>query len=352
MKIRLYPWFQEQWNIVAKLPKNHFPHALIITGQSGIGKQGFSLLLIQSLLCEKLNQSIETNTTDISAVQNNLPCGICSSCAQVKAGSHGDFLTLEIIPGKKSIGVDQIREMIHWMNLTHKSGHKKVLFIPAADKMTLQASNALLKTLEEPPADVVIILLVDHIKSLIATMRSRCQIITLAKPDQQLISQWLHESVSDWEVKSESIAYSPENHELLLSLAFHTPLKVKKLLTSDILSQRKLILEQLFSIVEQQNAPVLASGKLSKIAIEEVVYWLQAIIFDLIYMHFKVENKKLINLDYRQQLISISLNLNTLLLFELLKDLNQYYFFQGNSLNLPLLLDSYLIKWSNCVKIK
>lgn len=355
MKKIIYPWFKKEWDKLSLLPKKKFPHALIVTGLSGIGKQDFCHLLIQSLLCEELykktGEQHSGSLVEDLPLDESLPCGVCPSCRQVQAGSHGDFLTLEIREGKKSIGVDQIREMINWINLTHQSKQKKVLFIPAADKMTLQASNALLKTLEEPPGEVVILLLVDHLKSLIATVRSRCQIVSLAKPDKQVIRQWLEESYPDWEINSAVDSSFQSNHSLLLSLAFYTPLKVKQLLTSNELSQRKKIIEQLFLIIENNKAPVLASGELSKIEIQQIIYWLQAIIFDLIYIHFNVDNEKLINQDYFQQLSTISPRLNSLLLFELLKELNQYYQFQGTAINLQLLLDSYLIKWRNCINV-
>ncbi|MFK5895176.1 MAG: AAA family ATPase, partial [Pseudomonadota bacterium] len=159
----IYPWLKTQWDKLSKIPKSEFPHALIITGMNGVGKTDFCHILSQSLLCENL-------------LDNSLACGVCPSCTQYHVGSHGDFLQLNILEGKKSIGVDQVREMINWINLTHQSKQKKVLLIPMADQMTLQASNALLKTLEEPPAEVVIILICEHVKSLIATIRSRCQI--------------------------------------------------------------------------------------------------------------------------------------------------------------------------------
>jgi len=139
MNSTIYPWLTEQWNNLSNIPKTAFPHALIITGMNGIGKYDFCTLLSQSLICE-------------SPIKLGMPCNSCASCLQYTVGSHGDFLQLEVLDGKKSIGVDQIRNMIEWINLTHQSKQKKVLFIPQASLMTVQASNALLKTLEEPPA--------------------------------------------------------------------------------------------------------------------------------------------------------------------------------------------------------
>jgi len=335
MNSAVYPWLKTQWNNLSLVPKTVFPHALIICGMNGIGKYDFSKILSQSLLCE-------------SPKNDGLPCGSCSACVKYVAASHGDFLQLEVIEGKKSIGVDQIREMIHWINLTHQGKQKKVLFIPQASLMTIQASNALLKTLEEPPANVVIILISEHIKSLIATIRSRCQIIALASPDQETIIQWMTEKQSGWKLAESNDKNLLQNQQLLLSLAGNAPLKVKQLLTSDELNQRKIIVEQLIAIISENKAPVLVSAKLSKLEMTQVLYWFQSVLFDLIYIHFKLDKKKLINKDYYDQLKILSVSLNSLLLFELIKELSQYYQYQEHSLNIQLLLDSYLIKWRNC----
>jgi DNA polymerase III subunit delta' len=335
MNSPVYPWLKTPWNKLALIPKTFFPHALIICGMNGIGKYDFSKILSQSLLC-------------VNPKNEGLPCGSCSACVQYVAASNGDFLQLDVIEGKKSIGVDQIREMIHWINLTHQGKQKKILLIPQASQMTVQASNALLKTLEEPPANVVIILISEHIKSLLATIRSRCQIIALASPDKETIIQWMEEKQSDWKLAAAIDNSLLQNQQLLLSLAGNAPLKVKQLLTSDELNQRKMIVEQLIAIMSENKAPVLVSAQLSKLEMTQVLYWFQSILFDLIYIHFKLDIKQLINKDYSQQLKMISISLNSLLLFELIKELSQYYQYQGNSLNMQLLLDSYLIKWRNC----
>jgi DNA polymerase III subunit delta' len=335
-KITLYPWVKTQWNRLSQIPKSNFPHALIVTGMNGLGKLDFCHMLSQSLLCENLRD-------------DGLPCGICPSCQQYHAGSHGDFLELNPAEGKKSIGVDQIREMINWINLTHQSKQKKILYIPQAEQMTVQASNALLKTLEEPPADVVIILICEHVKSLIATIRSRCQIIALSKPDEQMINQWIDDNYSDWKITSANEHYILNNRDVILSLALNAPLKIKQLLTSDELNQRKVIVEHLISIISDKTAPVLISSELSKMDIKAVIYWFQLVLFDLVYIHYKMDNKQLINKDYYTKLNSLSAKLNSLLLFELIKELNHYYQFHSSSLNQQLLLDSYLIKWRNCM---
>jgi DNA polymerase-3 subunit delta' len=331
----IYPWLQDSWKQLTMIPKVKFPHALIITGSQGIGKIEFCHLIIQSLLCSNVSQE-------------GSPCGQCSACAQFLAQSHADYLNLEILDGKKSIGVDQIRDMINWVNLTRQSTQKKVLFIPQAEKMTLAAANALLKTLEEPPHDVVIILVCEHLNSLLATIRSRCQIVSLVKPKAEVIEQWLDNNKANWKLSPENKHLVAKQRKLLFSLAFYSPLKVKQLLISDELVKRKMIIDQLISIIHDDNSPVIVASGLFKKDSEVTMYWLQSILFDLIYMHYHVDNLKLINSDYYKDIQLLLGKLNILLIFDLINELKEYYQFKERSLNTQLMLESYLIKWQDC----
>ena len=139
---------------------NQLPHAVLITSVSGVGLASVASSLCATLLCER---------------DNDLPCGECSSCSRVSAGTHGDYRWVEIAEGKASIGVDQIREAGDFVTKTAGYGSQKILVISDAEKMTTGASNALLKTLEEPQGNSLLVLLSQRSWLLPATIRSRCQ---------------------------------------------------------------------------------------------------------------------------------------------------------------------------------
>ena len=139
---------------------NELPHAVLITSVSGVGLTGAAGSLCATLLCEK---------------DGDEPCGECSSCSRVSAGTHGDYRWLKVAEGKTSIGVDQIREAGDFITKTAGYGSQKILVISDAEKMTTGASNALLKTLEEPQGNALIVLLSQRTWLLPATIRSRCQ---------------------------------------------------------------------------------------------------------------------------------------------------------------------------------
>ena len=147
-------------NLLSLHTNNQLPHAILITSVSGVGLASVASSLCATLLCER---------------DNDLLCGECSSCSRVSAGTHGDYRWVEIAEGKASIGVDQIREAGDFVTKTAGYGSQKILVISDAEKMTTGASNALLKTLEEPQGNSLLVLLSQRTWLLPATIRSRCQ---------------------------------------------------------------------------------------------------------------------------------------------------------------------------------
>ena len=147
-------------NLLSLHTNNQLPHAALITSVSGVGLASVASSLCATLLCERDNDS---------------PCGECSSCSRVSAGTHGDYRWVEVAEGKASIGVDQIREAGDFITKTAGYGSQKILAISDAEKMTAGASNALLKTLEQPQGNSLIVLLSQRTWLLPATIRSRCQ---------------------------------------------------------------------------------------------------------------------------------------------------------------------------------
>jgi DNA polymerase III subunit delta' len=133
-------------------------HAYVFSGLEGIGKRLTALALAKNLLCPS---------------GGGESCGTCSACIQVDRGSHPDLMMIE--PEKGVITIDSIRNLKRELSRKSFSGGYKVCLIDDADKMNLQAENALLKTLEEPTPDTVIILITGKPYHLLPTVLSRCQ---------------------------------------------------------------------------------------------------------------------------------------------------------------------------------
>ncbi len=142
------------------LERDRLPHALLFTGPAGIGKSRAALVLAAYVACPSASAR---------------PCGECPACIQVAAGTHPDVLRIGLPSGKKEIGIDQIRQLKRFVSLQTVSAPRKLAIADDAERLSIAAQNACLKTLEEPPGHAVIILVTANPGGLLATVRSRCQ---------------------------------------------------------------------------------------------------------------------------------------------------------------------------------
>ena len=159
-------------HFTAAVTSDRVSHAYMLTGEAGMGKGALASVFAAMLLCER----------------NHLhPCGVCHACRQVRAGTHPDLIRVTH-EKPNSISVDEVREQICAEAVIRPfSGKKRVFIVPEAEKMTPQAQNALLKTIEEPPEYVVILLLTESEEALLETIRSRCVKLKMRPvPEQEL----------------------------------------------------------------------------------------------------------------------------------------------------------------------
>ena len=165
--------------------RQRWPHAMLVTGPAGIGKRVLAEWLARTLVCE-------TPRDDGS------PCGACPGCRYAAAGQHPDWRIVEPIEIEDDevkavewISVDRIRALTRWAELTSHRGGAKVALIVPAERMNPPAANALLKTLEEPPANTFYILVSHQPGRLPATVRSRCQRIVAPRPTRAEGLAWM-----------------------------------------------------------------------------------------------------------------------------------------------------------------
>lgn len=156
-------------------------HAYIISGERNCGKEFMAKVFAQTLLCEN--------------PQDQEPCEICHSCIQANTQNNPDII---FVSHEKPnvIGVDDIRIQINQtVDIRPYSGEKKIYIINDADLMTIQAQNALLKTLEEPPKYVVIILLTNNLEVFLPTVLSRCVVLDFKPVKDDDIKEFLMSSM-------------------------------------------------------------------------------------------------------------------------------------------------------------
>ena len=189
--------------IQQSLASDRFPHAFIFHGPDGVGKETFARGVAKLLLCE--SPQVATDSADSGSGAKD-SCGSCRSCTLVDAGNHPDLHLVyrqlaahhpdATVRGRKALdlGVDVVRHfVIDAVGLRPTVGPVKVFIIREADKITPAAQNALLKTLEEPPETTILILVASAADRLLATTRSRCQLIGFASLPTEFVAQRLTE---------------------------------------------------------------------------------------------------------------------------------------------------------------
>ncbi len=160
------------------LSQDRLSHAYLFVGPESTGKHTAALLLAQAVNCAS---RIDTNA-----------CGACESCRRIAAGTHPDVRVL--LAGSKSgqnISVEQIREVRQDVARRPILGRRKLYLIPNAEAMNEEAANALLKTLEEPPNDVTLILMATSPTRVLPTLLSRCQVVRFGLASAEAIREWL-----------------------------------------------------------------------------------------------------------------------------------------------------------------
>lgn len=173
MSLLLHPKTAAQLAAAARTPTG----SLIFQGPRGLGKATAARELATRLNC-----------------QNPAPDGApqpCAACRAIAAGNFADFIRVDS-GGKASLGIESVRHLMSGLGLRpYAAGATRVVVIDDADRLTVEAQNALLKLLEEPPPATLIILIAEQIQSLLITVRSRCQAVRFLRPGEADLAAYL-----------------------------------------------------------------------------------------------------------------------------------------------------------------
>lgn len=324
MSAERLPWQANQWQrMVAMQAGARLPHALLLRGPDGVGKTRFARHLLAALLCEH-------------AAFEARPCGACRGCTLVRAETHPDLHELVPLEAKQQIGIDQVRALIGRIGLTSQYGGRKAVLVAPAERMTRAAANTLLKTLEEPPGDAVLVLVAHRAGALPATIRSRCQIVDFPVPEAEVARHWLAAELG-----------SEEAAETALRLAHGAPLNALDLAGRGALEAREAILQDLASLTAGDGDPIATAQRWRDMGLVDVLHWLLSMVCDLV----RLKNGRLAhNLTHSDrgpamQDLARGLDLSGLFrLFDLLLEARRAALGQLN-LNEQLMLESIAIEW-------
>ncbi|WEK11418.1 MAG: DNA polymerase III subunit delta' [Candidatus Pseudomonas colombiensis] len=225
-----FPWQDSLWQQLAGRAQH--AHAYLLHGPVGIGKRALAERLMARLLCQR-PEGLEA-------------CGQCKSCHLLQAGSHPDNYILEPEEADKAIKVDQVRDLVSFVVQTAQLGGRKVVLIEPVESMNINAANALLKSLEEPSGDTVLLLVSHQPSRLLPTIKSRCVQQACPLPSEALSLQWLAGALPEC---------SDEERGELLTLAAGSPLAAVSLQAQGAREQRALVVDGVKKLLKQQQSP-------------------------------------------------------------------------------------------------
>lgn len=249
-----FSWHQQPWQQIQTMQQQQrLPHALLIDGIKGSGKKAFADRLVASLLCAQPDETFAA-------------CGHCHSCQLLAAGSHPDHMQVSPEADGKQIKVDQIRELKQSQTLMPKVSAAKTVLITAADMMNISAFNSLLKLLEEPQPNSVLILLSENKAQLPITIKSRCQTVAIPLPSTQAALDWL---------ATTETSYSEEDWKALLKMTHGAPLAALAAGEAG-LAQSRQITQDIAQLMRCQANPVQMAAAWQQFDLKSVLYQIQS----------------------------------------------------------------------------
>lgn len=323
---RPLPWLQARWQGLVRLADaERLPHALLISGAHGLGKHSLAEALVARTLC---------------ASPGEHACGRCHACHMLASGYHPDLLRVAPEEGKRQIRIGPVREVNAFVSQTAQQGGYRVIVIAPAEAMNVAASNALLKSLEEPGGRTLFVLLADTPSRLLPTIRSRCQHWSLAVPAEADCRGWLAEHLG-----------GEEEARFWFRAAGGLPLRALELAEPEARALRQQLLETFEALVRGAE-PVAEAARLERQSIDAILWYGIAWLEDLIRLGLSGDTSELRNPDllvlYRQAVKNARVR-DWFRLLDYARE-QRRLLAEGGNPNPQLALEAWLVRWSTLLR--
>ncbi len=325
---QIYPWLQSQWQqLLQQREQGRLPHALLLAGPEGVGKGAFANALAHLLLCHQ--------------PQRGRPCGQCRSCELIASGHHPDRLYLRPEESGKPIKVDQVRDVTSVLHSTAQQGGYRVMIMEPAEAMNVSAANALLKTLEEPGAETLLLLVCHQLGQLMPTIRSRCQRIDFRMPPAEDAQRWL----------ATRLELDQAGAGKLLAIAQGAPLKALEMKQGGQLELRRTFMTALADLLRDRTDAISVAQKLHKEELIHLLDWLLSLLGDVARLQVAEPDadtaQALSNVDMTKMLAAVANRADRVRIFALIdrvQDERKSLMLRHNP-NRQLLLERILLEW-------
>ncbi len=311
----------------AAVAHERLAHAYLFHGEEAIGKRLTAIRFAQALSCER--------PPDTEGLDS---CGTCRSCQQIEARTHPDFFVIEPDPEQatQQIKIEQVREIEHQIMYRPLIGERKICLINDADRMTIGAANALLKTLEEPPGHSLFLLIASRPAALPATIRSRCQALRFTTLARTQVEAAL--------ILKREIPPSDARFLAIISEG-----RIGEALMSDVKDTRQRQ-QELVDLVRPQSLQSIGSILSSAEAIAKadkaqgILAWMTRWIRDLVVIQVGGDRDQILNLDDLTTLESYAQQADTDALLGLLREIELTEQRATRHLNLQMALEMILLR--------
>jgi len=263
------PWLKNAWQIAQKrFSEGRLPHALLLTGECGVGKRAWADAVAGLLLCANPNGK---------SADEPVACGQCRQCQLFAAASHPD---VRVVAPEKSrmIKIDQIRSLSAFAVSSPQVAARKIAIIDRADQLNINSANALLKTLEEPVSDFVLLLLQESGRPVLPTIRSRCQVLSLSVPSADQAGRWLAAKVAEQESEKRP---SAEQMAKSLMLAGNFPRLALEYAMGDFPALRDEAFEKFRQFMKGQVAVAEAAKAFKALGLDDMLWLFEGWAADL-----------------------------------------------------------------------
>ena len=337
MTISIYPWQETAWQQLQAL-RARMPHAILFHGAAGTGKADFIEHFAQSLLCENAGPGGHASGACVSCgwfAQHNHP-----DYRRVRPESFEDEVSGEGEEGEdkkaaksktpsKEIKIEQIRQLADFMNIsTHRQGLRVVVLYPA-EALNMPASNALLKTLEEPPPGTVFLLSSNSLDRLLPTILSRCRKFALPMPGHDEALAWL---------KAQGVA----DADSWLREQGGAPLAALAQSESGSREEMDMLLQMLAH--PSVEAALRAADKMQKVPLASLVSWLQRWLYDM--FSYKLSGNIRYYPRYRKELAGLADKVHTARLMAAIKGVNERRAIADHPLSPKLFIEDMLLDYT------
>lgn len=323
-KAEVFPWLSECWAHLCSLHRDQrLPHALIVHGVQGIGKANFATAYAHYLLCQ--------------SPQGDLPCGQCRACELNSVNGHPDLYMLTPDEPGKPIKVDQVRALTNFICRTAQQGGYRVVVINPADAMNIAAANALLKMLEEPGRDTILMLLTDRLGQVMPTIKSRCQRVECPLPSEQVAVAYV----------AEALKLDIDDATRILRINNGAPMSALAYSASNQAELRSQLVKGLADVLKQRRTVVEVAQSWQKSDLELLLGWFYSMLVDISRAKL-TKNEELQQSDARNMLLAVTRKSDPVKVFELanlVQEERKSLILRQNA-NKQMLLERVLLAWS------